>query len=183
MTIRKFLVAVLAFSLLALWGCGKSNSVPSSNSVAATTPTPADPNVPSALPDNAFKAVLTVIDPPAKLRTGQRETIQVKVKNASDVLWYARGAAVNLNADNKFYLAVGNRWLEAGSQKLVTDMDGRYGLNRDLKPGEETELPLVINAPKNAGDYVLELDLVQEQVAWFSDKGSTTARVNIKVER
>ena len=34
----------------------------------------------------------------------------------------------------------GDRWLAADSEKLVTDMDGRYGLPRDLKPGEWREL-------------------------------------------
>jgi hypothetical protein len=117
------------------------------------------------------------------LRTGQKQTIQVKVKNASDVLWYARGAVANTAPSNMFYLAVADRWFEADGEKLVTDMDGRYGLSRDLKPGEETEVPLLITAPKDPGDYILELDLVQEQVAWFHDKGSGTARVKIKVER
>ena len=57
------------------------------------------------------------------------------------------GRRVNTNPDNKFYLAVGNRWLNTSNGKLITDMDGRFGLDRDLKPGEETEVPLVITAP------------------------------------
>jgi hypothetical protein len=177
------LLALVVGCSLAAWGCGKSQ--PSTSNTAAPNATPAAPrgDVPAALPDNAFKAVITVADPPAKLRAGQKQTIQVKVKNASDVLWYARGAVANNAPSNKFYLAVGNRWLEADGEKLVTDMDGRQGLDRDLKPGEETEVPLVITAPKTAGDYTLEIDLVQEQVAWFHDKGSPTAKVKIRVER
>jgi hypothetical protein len=117
------------------------------------------------------------------LRTGQKEAIEVNIKNASDVLWYARGAAVNNAASNKFYLAAADRWLKADDEKLVTDMDGRYGLPRDLKPGEETKVPLLITAPREPGNYILELDLVQEQVAWFRDKGSATTRLKIQVER
>jgi uncharacterized membrane protein len=52
---------------------------------------------------------------------------------------------------------------------------------KDLKPGEETEVPLVITAPKDPGEYTLEVDLLQEQVAWFSDKGSPTAKAKITV--
>ncbi|MDQ1706845.1 MAG: hypothetical protein QOJ88_56, partial [Pyrinomonadaceae bacterium] len=48
--------------------------------------------------------------------------------------------------------------------------------------GEETTVPLTITAPKTPGEYTLEVDLVQEQVAWFHDKGSASARVKIKVE-
>ncbi len=71
----------------------------------------------------------------------------------------------------------------ADGQTLVTDMDGRYGLQRDLRPGEEEDVPLVVTAPKEPGDYVLEVDLIQEQVAWFSDKGSPTARAKVTVVR
>jgi len=154
-----------------------------SSTPAANPKSTAAPGQPAALPDNAFKASITLVDAPAKLRVGQKQTIQVRVKNASDATWYARGAEINTNADNKFYLAVGNRWLNAADEQMVTAMDGRYGLPRNLKPGEETEVPLQITAPKDPGDYVLDVDLVQEQVAWFHDKGSATARAKVSVVR
>ena len=135
----------------------------------------------SALPDAGFKAQITVANPPVKLRAGQKETIQVKIKNASDVPWYARGGEVNTNPDNRFYIAVGNRWLKAQGEQLVTNMDGRYGLPKNLKPGEEIDVPLQVTAPNDPGEYILEVDLVQEQVAWFSDKGSPTAKVKVAV--
>ena len=174
MKISPFLVALAAcFALIAI-GC--QSKPPGFQPEAAA-------GQPSALPDTAFKASITLVDPPEKLRVGQKETIQVKVKNASDSMWYAHGAQVNTNPDNRFYLAVGNRWLNTRDEKLITDMDGRFGLDRDLKPGEETEVPLVITAPREPGDYTLVVDLVQEQVAWFHDKGSPTASVKIMVLR
>ena len=173
---NSFLVLAVAGAVITLlaWGCSKDQTARSNNTQAIG---------PSALPDNGFKAVVTLVDPPAKLRTGQKETIQVKVKNASDVLWYARGAEVNNNPDNKFYLAVGDRWLSAPSETLVTNMDGRYGLDRDLRPGEESQVPLAITAPKEPGEYILEVDVLQEQVAWFHDKGSPTAKTKITIVR
>jgi len=171
----------LAFAIMATFlgaGCSKQTSTPSSPASAIDRS-----RTPSALPENGFKATISLIDPAAKLRAGEKTTIQVKVKNASDVLWYARGAQINTSADNKFYLAAGDRWLNAADEKLVTDMDGRYGLDKDLRPGEETEVPLAITAPKEPGDYILEVDLVQEQVAWFHDKGSPTARTKVTVVR
>ena len=122
-----------------------------------------------------------MVNPPTKLRVGQKETIQVKVKNVSDVMWWARGAEFNNSTDVKFVLATGNRWLDAEDESLITDMDGRFGLNRDLKPGEETEVPLVIKAPNDPGEYILEVDAIQEGVTWFHDKGSPMARAKITV--
>ena len=179
MKTKNILLALIICGSLAAWSCSKSQPGTSNNPASAA----ARGDVPSALPDNGFKAIISVADPPARLRTGQKEAIQVNVKNASDVLWYARGATVNNASSNKFYLAVADRWLKADGEKLVTDMDGRYALPRDLKPGEETKVPLLITAPREPDAYILELDLVQEQVAWFHDKGSGTARVKIQVER
>src|ERR1051325_3213440 len=130
----------------------------------------AQPKEAHALPDNAFKAQITLPSPPAKLRAGQQERVQVHVRNASDIFWWARGGEQNDRTDNKFYIAAGDRWLKPDGT-LVAD-DGRYGLGKDLKPGEETELPLLVTAPKEPGEYILEVDLLQEQVAWFGDKGS-----------
>jgi hypothetical protein len=183
MNSKKYLITFAAFGALValiVSGCGQNKTSTPINSGGSKS---ASSGLPSALPDNGFKALITLVDPPVKLRAGQKETIQVSVRNASDVLWYARGAAVNTSPDNKFYIAVGDSWLNAADQKLVTNMDGRYGLNRDLKPGEQTQVPLLITAPKEPGDYILDIDLVQEQVAWFHDKGSPTAQTKITVVR
>ena len=169
------LIAALALAL-ALAACGEGQP-----EGGATTAPPAAAMTPGPLPDNAFKAQLTLPSPPARLRAGQKETIQVRVRNASDAQWYARGAPVNTNPDNRFYIAAGDRWLAADGQTLVSDMDGRYGLQRDLRPGEEEDVPLVITAPKEPGEYVLEVDLIQEQVSWFRDKGSATAKTKVTV--
>jgi hypothetical protein len=129
------------------------------------------------LPDNGYKAIITLIEPPTKLRVGQKQMIQVKVQNASDIPWKVRGCG----EDNKLYIAAGNQWLKAEGEQLVTRMDGRHGLPSNLKPGDSVEVPLQITAPNEPGEYILEVDLVQEQVAWFSDKGSPTAKSKVKV--
>jgi hypothetical protein len=182
MRIKPFIwTSVVALVLFALACADKAPSpVVQTQPPAAQSPAAQPPGEPAALPNNAFKAELTLIEPPAKLRSGQKETVRIKIRNASDVTWWARGAPVNPRPDNKFYLAAGNRWLKADGT-LQTNMDGRYGLGKDLKPGEETEVPLVITAPKEPGEYTLEIDLVQEQVAWFSEKGSPTAKAKISV--
>lgn len=177
MTTGKLFAAALVFALAAA-ACGGRQAPPA----AGTAPTPVASKTPGPLPDSAFKAQLTLPGAPARLRAGQKETVQVHIKNASDVFWWSRGGEVNERTDNWFYIAAGNRWLKPDGS-LVTDMDGRYGISKDLKPGEETEIPLLVTAPKEPGDYILEVDLVQEQVAWFSDRGSPAARHKVTVVR
>src|SRR5437588_6845753 len=172
----KFSAAIVASGLLAvlLIGCSHEQTKPAS---------PVNSREAHALPDSAFKAQITLIEPPAKLRVGQKEIVRLNVKNASAEQWYSHGGEVNSNPDNRFYLAVGDRWMKADGTTLVTDMDGRRGLQKDLKPGQDEEVPLQITAPKDPGDYVLEVDLVQEQVTWFSAKGSPVAKTRITVTR
>ncbi len=162
--------------------CRRKQPATANNGNAANANQPAQSKNARPLPEGGFKAQITLADPPAKLRAGQQERVTVRIKNASDVFWWARGGELNDDPGNKFVLAAGDRWLKADGA-LVTDMDGRHGLLKDLKPGEETEVPLLVTAPKEPGEYILEVDLVQEQVAWFSDKGSQTARAKVTVVR
>ncbi|HEX7313214.1 MAG TPA: hypothetical protein VF297_04810 [Pyrinomonadaceae bacterium] len=179
MRFTKLFTLALACALVVIAaGCSKRPETAGTNTNAA----PAPAQTPGPLPDNGFKAQLSLQDPPTKLRTGQKEQVQVRVKNASDVFWWWRGAEKNTREDSSFVIAAGNRWLKADGS-LVTDMDGRYGISKDLKPGEETLVPLAVTAPKEPGEYILEIDLVQEQVAWFSDKGSPTTRQKVTVVR
>src|SRR4051794_23317051 len=109
MLIRR-LVLICALSLTgSLLACGGK----APTATQTQPPRAQEPAEPAALPSNAFKATITLIDPPTKLRAGQKETIRVKIKNSSDVQWWSRGARVNTRSDNKFYIAAGNRWVKA----------------------------------------------------------------------
>ena len=178
MNFRTVLCVLIALCAAALGACGGGGG--NANSGAAVQPVAQ--KTPGPLPEGGFKAQLAIPEAPAKLRAGQKETLRVQIKNASDVQWWARGGEVNDRPDSMFYLAAGNRWLKPDGS-LVTNMDGRYGIGKNLKPGEETEVPLLVTAPKEPGEYLLEVDLIQEQVSWFSDKGSPTARAKVTVVR
>ena len=177
---KSLLGAGLLFVGLIGMACTRNN--PTTNVQPSNPSPPAASKTPGPLPDRGFRAQIALIEPPSKLRVGQKETISVKIKNTSDVLWWARGAETNVRNDNKFYIAIGDRWLDSNG-KLLSEMDGRLGISKDMKPGEELELPLLITAPIAPGEYILEVDLVQEQVSWFSEKGSPTARTKVSVVR
>jgi hypothetical protein len=134
------------------------------------------------LPEKGYKAQIDLPEPPTKLRPGQKETILLKVKNASDVVWWQRGGEINDRSDNMFYIAAGNRWLDKDG-KRTTDTEGHNGIPKDLRPGEETQMSLLITAPSQPGEYTMELDMVQEGVSWFGDKGSATTKAKVTVVR
>lgn len=122
------------------------------------------------LPDSAFRARIRPHESSMTARAGFPTMVRVTIKNLGDVAWPRLGAGVLLGA----------RWLdEAGA--LVADAEGRSSLPGDLGPGEEVESYLAVNTPTRPGDYVLELDMIQETVAWFQDRGSETAKVRVEV--
>ncbi|MGH9967881.1 MAG: hypothetical protein ACREBG_08650 [Pyrinomonadaceae bacterium] len=130
----------------------------------------------SALPFDAFKAELSWSQPlPKHFRVGLKETVYVKVKNISNSVWPALG-----RSDGTYRLFLGNHWLDENNTIVVND-DGRSVLVYDLSPGAEIEVPLTITAPATPGNYVLEVDMLQEGVTWFGLKGSKSLREKITV--
>jgi hypothetical protein len=128
------------------------------------------------LADGAFKADITVANPPVTLPSGAATTIDVAVKNISDSTWFARERSAS-----PLQLQLGNHWLDTTGKVLVND-DGRAALPRDLKPGETITIPLIVNAPHNSGEYILEIDMLQEGVSWFALRGSRTLRIPIRIQ-
>jgi SAM-dependent methyltransferase len=124
------------------------------------------------LPWSAFCARIEHGGDRLRLAPGERRALRVVVANAGDVTWPA-GLA-------RHRLALGNRWRTRGT--LAVPDDGRVGLPADVAPGALVELELVVTAPESEGEYELELDLVQEGVAWFSERGSTAAILPTRVE-
>jgi hypothetical protein len=181
MNLRMLLIIPIAVIFPACSG----NKPPAANTATSSSPAAATPSVSKnagPLPANGFKAQITLANPPAKLRAGQKETIVVHVKNVSDVMWWLRGGEINEGQGNRFYIAVGNRWLDKDG-KRTTEMEGRNAIPRDLRPGEESDVSLLITAPKQAGDYQLEVDMIQEQVSWFGEKGSPTFKAPVTVAK
>ena len=98
-------------------------------------------------------------------------TVAVSVQNRSPVLW---------KCHLRQPIMLGNHWLDEGGQMIRLD-DGRAMLPSSVEPGEKVELLLDIKTPPTPGSYTLELDLVQEGVAWFKDKGAQTLQLPVEI--
>jgi SAM-dependent methyltransferase len=128
------------------------------------------------LPESAFKARVVALDPPPDRLAGSQYQLRVRVKNLGDVPWPAGG-----DQDGRFRVKVGSRWFDAASDAVVGRENSSTLLPADLPPGAEAEVPLLINVPNKSGRYVVEVDLLQEAVGWFRDRGSTPATVWVGV--
>jgi SAM-dependent methyltransferase len=127
-----------------------------------------------ALPDSGYAARLAILASPTTLRPGESGAIRVQLVNQSDVVWRHDIPAGR-------HITIANHWLRADGGVAIPD-DGRTLLPATLAPNEHVEAILNVRAPSESGRYWVEIDLVQEQVCWFAQRGSATARAAIDVE-
>jgi hypothetical protein len=105
---------------------------------------------------------------------GARLALRLSLRNAGNTLW--------LSSPEKRtgHVAVGGHLLDAEGHLLDLDFL-RVPLPRDVAPGATIDVECPLVAPPAAGRYQLELDLVDEGVAWFGSRGSATLRVPLDI--
>jgi SAM-dependent methyltransferase len=127
---------------------------------------------PQALPEPGHQAELRLAAPGVlpRLAAGSPCVLTIEVKNTSPVQW--RSSAL---------LTVGNHWLDDQGRMISFD-DGRIAIAGELNPGELSVVELPIRAPMRGGRYTIEVDMVEEGVAWFATKGSPTLAIPVEVD-
>jgi hypothetical protein len=129
------------------------------------------------LPEDALRADLSASNIPATLKTGQTHTVRVEIRNVGGATWHAEG-----QPDGRFRVGLRWRWLK-GDESNALDDAGEMKLPFDMDAGEFAAVEIKTVAPREPGEYVLELDMAQEHVAWFGEKGSKTLRRGVRVEK
>jgi len=126
------------------------------------------------LPAEAMRAEIQFPVKTLRMPAGARVHLIVRVANVSGLTWPFEG-----QKDGRFSLRLGNHWVSRWRKRLLQLDDGRGALPHDLGPGEEAEIGLEVTTPSKPGLYFMELEMVQEHVAWFGN----ALRVEVKVDR
>ncbi|MBW4029548.1 MAG: glycosyltransferase [Acidobacteria bacterium] len=95
------------------------------------------------------------------LRPGELRPMMVLVRNCGDAT-LRRESRNRVTLSARFFTvdAAGTR------QRLVREC-ARFAFPADLHPGQQTLLPFEVRAPESLGEYLLVVDLVEENVRWF----------------
>lgn len=116
------------------------------------------------LADQPLRCTITLLDAtPVRMASGAARTIYARVRNEGPEPW-----AWGLDGRPPFRLGV--RWHpdDAAAQSgAALPPERRAPLPCDLAVGADTIVPVPLTAPEHAGRYVLELDMVLEDVTWF----------------
>jgi SAM-dependent methyltransferase len=130
----------------------------------------------AALPPKSCRAI---IDAPGTLRCapGAVLPLRIMIRNAGGDVW----CASDRTDDGRFAVRLGNHWRNRfGFMRQFDDL--RTGLPFDVAPGESVEVGIDPVAPTRPGVHILEFDLVQEYVRWFSEAGSKRTRMRVVVD-
>jgi hypothetical protein len=127
------------------------------------------------LPAAGFKVEFGRHSIPAEMVAGETVLADITIKNASSRTWPSKPDSRGRNAVNFSY-----HWLDRKRQVVV--FDGlRTPLPGDLNPGESVTLRATIRSPEKAGEYLLHVTLVQEGVAWFSERDGGQLSIPVSV--
>jgi tRNA (mo5U34)-methyltransferase len=120
---------------------------------------------------------LTLIDGPARCRTGEELHFRIRAENTGYAVWL-RGNDAGTDKGSVHLVA---HVLTTAEAPLFWYHAGAF-LPSDVAPGEAAEMEIVFAAPPSPGNYLLAFDMVSEHLAWFEDLGSEVLKLELLVE-
>jgi len=105
-----------------------------------------------------------------RARPNQRFSIPIHVRNESTIPFQFGGSPIGVSYH-----------LRGCDQRILAHDNVRTYFNDPLLPGQERILDVLVAAPATSGHYILEFDLVWEQICWFKDQGSPTLQLPLVV--
>ena len=110
---------------------------------------------------------------PTKVEPGELLSFPIEIENTGDTLWLTEtvAAGIVMPAVRVF----------DHEETLVTEFHGEPMLPHPIAPGESVRIKIQYRAPQRAGGYTLKLDLVDQQVCWFEERGSQPLVIDFTV--
>ena len=105
---------------------------------------------------------------PTKVRRGQRIRASVSVRNTGDTLWLSKPRDVG------GFVTLGMS-LCTSTKQILSNRLGRTRIDEDVPPGGDKLIHVDFALPTDLsqGEHILRLDMVNEAVSWFEQRGST----------
>jgi hypothetical protein len=122
--------------------------------------------------DTWFRAEIVADQNPITLAAGETMTTTVQLRNTSIVAWQASGPQP---------VRLSYHWLDAATKQTVVLNGLRTDLLDDLPPDAEVVLAARVRAPAAPGQYILQWDVLQEHVTWFSTYRNPMVNVPVTV--
>jgi glycosyltransferase involved in cell wall biosynthesis/SAM-dependent methyltransferase len=133
----------------------------------------------SSVPDSRVPGVLraefSLRSPlPRQIEPGAKLEISLRIRNAGDTLWLT-GQTVRAGV-----VMPGVRVIDERGE-IVSELHGHPLLPRAVAPGQTIALEMQLAAPAQPGKYTVKIDLVDQHVCWFAERGSQPLVVSFEV--
>ena len=136
------------------------------------TPSLKEENNSTELPGtNLYQAKISLESPVPEMAPDEKAQLKIKVENQSKQSWDSYEASG---------IELKNRWLNSEGQ-VIQWKDGQNKLNKKLAPGSNAEFDLIVTAPTEPGSYILEIDMVEDGITWFSLARSESLKVRVEI--
>jgi glycosyltransferase involved in cell wall biosynthesis/SAM-dependent methyltransferase len=134
----------------------------------------------SSVPDSRNPGVLgaefqLIEPPPLRVKADTKLNLAIGVKNTGDTLW--------LNGQT-FRPGIVMPALKVINQQgvIVSEVHGHPMLPRSVTPGQSLTIDIPCPVPSDPGTYTVKIDLVDQFVCWFEERGSQPLRFSLLVE-
>ncbi len=147
-------------------------------------PLPADPlpaiyreggRLPTSLTPGELRAGIRVTSHPERMYAHAEIPIEVELENLGDTVWLANPLP------GGGHVALGLKLFDTEG-KLVREAFPRFYLGRNLFPGQSDRVFISIPPLHCHGQFRLKIDLVDEYIAWFENRGSEPCDLPIELQ-
>ncbi len=124
----------------------------------------------ASVPDSRAPGVLRadfnfVEQPPRSVEAGSKMNLAITIRNAGDTLWLT-GQTLRAGVVMPGVKVVDERG------EIISEVHGYPMLPRAVAPGQTIAIDVPCPVPSVPGAYTLKLDLVDQHVCWFEERGS-----------
>ncbi|MGH9871899.1 MAG: methyltransferase domain-containing protein [Pyrinomonadaceae bacterium] len=132
-------------------------------------------SVPDSRKPRVLSAEFTLSGPPPpRVAAGSTFNFALTIRNAGDTLWLS-GQTVRAGVVTPAIRII------TQTGEIVTELHGQPMLPRSVAPGQILALNFKLAAPAEPGSYLVKVDLVDQHVCWFEERGSRPLVFSIKV--
>jgi glycosyltransferase involved in cell wall biosynthesis/SAM-dependent methyltransferase len=103
--------------------------------------------------------------PPRQLEAGAKLNLAITIRNAGDTLWLS-GQTLRTGI-----VMPGVRVIDERGE-IISEVHGHPMLPRPVAPGQTIAMSIPCPAPLASGTYTFKIDLVDQHVCWFEERGS-----------
>ena len=133
-------------------------------------------SVPDSRRPGVLRAALMLRESlPRKIGPGTKLDIPITIGNVGDTLWLS-GQTVRAGV-----VMPGIRIMDERGE-IVSELHGQPMLPRAVPPGQSIALDIQLTAPLDPGRYTVKIDLVDQHVCWFEERGSQPLVFSFAVE-